>query len=97
MVIMVVSEKIKKKIKRKLKEEGVKSIAIFGSYTRGEEEPESDLDILVEFSEPKSLFDIARIERNLSGIIGKKVDLVTGKSLSPYLKEQVEREKEVLI
>ena len=93
---MDISPKIRTKIKERLESEHAKSIAIFGSYSKGKETPESDIDILVEFSKPKSLFDIARIERELSEDIGIKVDLVTEKSLSPYLKDRVDREKEVL-
>ncbi len=93
---MSISEKIRDRIKEKLEKEDAKSIAIFGSYTQGEESPESDLDILIEFSKPKSLFDITRIERELSNDIGIEVDLVTKNSLSPYIRKRVEREKEVL-
>lgn len=93
---MSISKKIRVKIKEKLEKEDAKSIAIFGSYTQGEESTESDLDILIEFSKPKSLFDIARIERELSKDIGIEVDLVTKNSLSPYIRKRVEREKEVL-
>ncbi len=93
---MSISPEIKTKIKEKLEREHAESIAIFGSYTKGKEEPESDIDILTEFSDSKSLFDIVRIERELSENIGIKVDLVTRNSLSPYIRDRVEREKEVL-
>ena len=93
---MSISPEIRTKIKEKLENEHAKSIAIFGSYIQGEDRPDSDIDILVEFSVPKSLFDMARIERQLSEDIGIKVDLVTEKSLSPYMRRRVDREKEVL-
>lgn len=93
---MSISQQIREKIREKLEEEHAKSIAIFGSYTRGEEESSSDIDILVEFSKPITLFDMVRIERELSEYIGIKVDLVTERSLSPYIRDRVEREKEVL-
>jgi len=44
----------------------VKKIAIFGSYARGEAKPESDREIIVEFSERKSLLDLVGIEQELS-------------------------------
>lgn len=97
MFSLSVSEKKKEEIVKYLEKEEADRIAIFGSYTRGEETQKSDIDILVNFSEPKSLLDIVRIERELSETIGIKVDLVTEKSLSPYIKEDVEKEKEVLI
>lgn len=94
---MSISPEIGTKVKEKLKGEKAESIAIFGSYSRGEGGPESDIDILVEFSDSKSLLDIARIERELSEELGIKVDLVTERSLSPYMKDRVNREKEVLV
>ncbi len=48
--------------------------------------------LLASFSRRKSLLDLVRIERDLSGILGVKVDLVTEKSLSPYLVERIKSE-----
>ena len=53
---------------------------------------ESDVDFLASFTRRKSLLDLVRIERDLSGILGVKVDLVTEKSLSPYLIEPIKSE-----
>lgn len=61
-------------------------LGVFGSYARGEETPESDVDLLVRFAKGKSLLDLVRIERELSEQIGRRVDLVTEPSLSPYLR-----------
>ena len=79
-----------------LKKEGAKRIAVFGSYIRGEEEPESDIDIIVEFSGRKSLLELVRIERELSEALGIKVDLLTEKSISPYLVDTIKKEMEVI-
>ncbi|MEK7123350.1 MAG: nucleotidyltransferase family protein, partial [Patescibacteria group bacterium] len=68
---------------------GVKSAGLFGSYSRGEAAPESDIDILVSFSETKSLLDIIGLELELSDIFNKKVDLVTENFLSRYFREDV--------
>lgn len=76
---------------------GASFIAIFGSRARGEGGEDSDLDVLVRFSEKKSLMDIVRIERELSENIGIKVDLVTEKALSPYIREGVESDMEVIM
>ena len=73
-----------------------KKIEVFGSYARGEEIPESDIDIIVEFSERKSLLDLVRIERELSDALGVKVDLLTEKSISPYLIERIKDDMEVI-
>lgn len=56
-------------------------IGIFGSFAREQENSESDIDILVKFKETLSLLDLARIHRELSTILGKKVDLITEPAL----------------
>lgn len=60
---------------------GPERIGIFGSFARREETPESDIDILVKFRETLSLLDLAKIHRELSQILGKKIDLVTEASV----------------
>lgn len=71
-------------------------LRVFGSAARGEDTMESDVDLLVDFSEPKSLFDLVRIEQEFEEALGRKVDLVTSASLSPYLRDQVLGEAQVL-
>jgi len=88
--------RILKKIAQALKERGATKLAIFGSYARGEEKPTSDIDVIVEFSERKSLLELVRIERELYETVGIKVDLLTEKSISPYLVDNVKREMEVI-
>lgn len=63
---------------------------------RGEESPESDIDVLVEFSERKSLLDLVRIEQELSEALGIKVDLLTENSISPYLIGRIRKEMVVV-
>ncbi|SNQ62591.1 type VII toxin-antitoxin system MntA family adenylyltransferase antitoxin [Candidatus Methanoperedens nitratireducens] len=89
-------EHLFKKIISLIKKHGVKKVAIFGSYARGEEKPKSDIDILVEFSERKSLLDIVGIEQELSDALGMKVDLLTEKSISPYLIGRIKKEMKVI-
>jgi predicted nucleotidyltransferase len=60
---------------------GPERIGLFGSFARGEEHPESDIDILVKFKETISLLDLVRIHNELSQKLGKKIDLVTEPSL----------------
>ncbi len=69
----------------------VKRIGLFGSYVKHEENDESDIDILVEFEEP-SLHNFMGLIDYLEKIFGKRVDLVTQKSLNPYLRPIVEKE-----
>jgi predicted nucleotidyltransferase len=75
---------------------GVNRIGVFGSYARGEANPESDLDIMVEFSGRKSLLDMVGIEQELSEALGIKVDLLTEKAISPYLIEGIKKEMVVI-
>ncbi len=61
----------------------VKEIGIFGSYVREENKADSDIDLLVEFSEPISLFEFIDLEEYIQNLIGIKVDLVSKKGLKP--------------
>ena len=85
-----------KKISLFLQKEGTTKITVFGSYARGEERPESDVDVLVEFSETKSLLTLVRIERELSEFIGVKADLLTEASISPYLIDDIKKDAIVI-
>jgi len=67
----------------------VKSIGVFGSYATDIPTSESDIDILVEFSDPPDIFEFIRLENFLTEILGVKVDLVTKKALKPILKEKI--------
>ncbi len=65
----------------------ISEIGIFGSYIRGEQKEESDIDILVEFSEPISLLDLIGAENYIADLIGRKVDLVPREDIRPELKQ----------
>lgn len=70
----------------------VKTIGVFGSAARGEDTLASDVDILVEFSTPVGFFKFLDLEEYLSGILKRKVDLVTRDALKPALKDAVLRD-----
>lgn len=89
-------ENIKKIISQVLQKHGIKKAFLFGSYVKGEETPESDIDIIVEFSERKSLLDIVGIERELTEVLGVKVDLLTEKFISPYMIDSIKKEMKVI-
>jgi len=77
-----------KKHKDLLKKYKVKRIGLFGSYVRGEQKRYSDIDFLVEFKEAN--FDnFMRLVFGLETIFGKKVELITNGSLSPYIEPYV--------
>ena len=67
----------------------VASLGLFGSYVRHENRPDSDLDILVTFSETPSLFRLIELENHLSDLLGVKVDLVMREALKPQIGRQV--------
>lgn len=72
---------------------GVARIGVFGSVARGEAGPDSDVDVLVEFK-PEHLpgFGFFRLERDLAGIFGRPVDLLTEGALHRLLHDRVMRE-----
>ena len=76
----------KDEIKRKYK---VKEIGIFGSFVRGEQRKDSDIDIFVEFEEVPDLFKFIELERYLETLLQVKVDLVRKKAIRKELKEQI--------
>jgi len=70
----------------------LKKIGVFGSYVRGEETGKSDVDVLVEFAEPISLFEFMDLEEELTEILGLNVDLVSKKALKPRIGRQILKE-----
>ncbi len=76
---------------------GIRKLALFGSVLRKDFRPDSDVDILVEFepAERVGLLGLARMERELSSILGRQVDLNTACFLSPNFRGEVLRESEV--
>ena len=77
-----------------LEEFSVISISVFGSVVRDEAQPGSDVDILVEF-EPNArigFFTFARLQRRLSDILGRPVDLVTPDALHKAMKSRILQE-----
>jgi hypothetical protein len=71
---------------------GVKTIGIFGSYVREEQDENSDLDLLIQFEKPIGLFKFIALEDYLTEKVGIKVELVTEDALKPLIKPQVMKE-----
>lgn len=67
----------------------IDELGIFGSYARGEQGPDSDLDVLVTFTDPVTLFDVIRLENRLTDELGVTVDLVTQDSLKSRIRSRV--------
>lgn len=87
---------IKRILKRRkmdlAREYRVKSIGIFGSYVRGRQKKNSDLDVLVEFRRPIGLIKFMSLENRLTGLVGIKVDLVSKDALKPHIGKHILRE-----
>jgi hypothetical protein len=78
------------------RENDVAKLEVFGSTARGEADDDSDVDLLVEFSKRKSLLALVSLERKISAALGRKVDLLTEAAISPYLREQINRDRRVV-
>lgn len=72
-----------------IQEYHVESIALFGSYARAEQRPNSDLDLLVTFHETPDLFTFIRLQTYLSEQVGIPVDLVMRDTLKPHIGEYI--------
>ena len=90
-------EDIKYKIIPILKRYDVKRAALFGSFVRGEQREDSDIDILVEFKDGKSLLDLAGLKIELEEALGRKVDVLTDNSLHPLLRDKILQEQKVIL
>lgn len=82
-------EKLKKAKQHLAERYSVSRLGVFGSYARGEERAESDIDILVEFAKAPDLFEFFEIEEYLEDALGKKIDLVREQALKPQMRETV--------
>ena len=76
-------------VKPILEQYGVEYAGVFGSFARGEARADSDIDMLIRLKKPIGLFSLAELEQRLSQALGHKVDLVTEKAISPYIKKDV--------
>lgn len=80
---------IKQKAVPILKEAGVTRSSLFGSYVRGDNREDSDIDMLVDFPKGKSLFDFIGLQLKLEDALQKKVDLITYTGIKPRLRERI--------
>lgn len=68
------------------------NLRVFGSVLRGEEREDGDIDLLVDFLPGSTLLDQAGLVEALSNALGRKVDVVSAKALSKYLKSRILQE-----
>jgi uncharacterized protein len=82
----------RKEILATAKQHGAYNVRVFGSVARGEAQPDSDLDLLVNLESGRSLLDLARLVRVLESQLGRKVDIVTEAGLRPRIRQEVLKE-----
>lgn len=97
-MIMIKIPVNRQEVARFCREHAIRELALFGSVLRDDFRPDSDVDVLVEFeSDAKvTLFDLVDIRDRLSRLFGRKADVVTKRSLSPYICDRVLASREVL-
>ncbi|NTW33281.1 MAG: nucleotidyltransferase family protein [Bacteroidetes bacterium] len=86
--IKIILKKQKKSLQRRFK---IKEIALFGSYTRGEQNDNSDVDIMVEFESPIGI-EFIDLADELEKVLNTKVDLVSRNAMKPRLMKYIEKE-----
>lgn len=81
--------------RKRLADLGVVSIGLFGSFVRGDQNPKSDIDLLVEFIPAKHTFDnFMDLSFLLEDLLGHKVEIITPEALSPYIGPHILKEVE---
>ncbi len=78
-------------IDRLVRDHHGRSVSVFGSVARGEETSESDIDLLVDFDEQSTLFDLLHLQEAIAGFLGTSVDVVAAKGLKSR-DEHIKRE-----
>jgi predicted nucleotidyltransferase len=78
---------------KRISDFGVSKIGLFGSFVRNEQNEESDIDLIVQFEQgKKSYMKFINLSDYLEKLFDKKVDLLTDKAISPYMKSKIEKE-----
>ena len=71
---------------------GARNVRVFGSVSRGDAGPQSDVDILVDLEPGRSMMDLGGLLMDLQDLLGRKVDVVTEKGLHWYIRDKVLKE-----
>lgn len=88
--------KLKNKIRNICEESDLEMLGVFGSVARGDDRPDSDVDIIVRFKNPVGLLAMIRLEDRLRESIGRPVDLGTENSLHPLIRANVLNDLKIL-
>lgn len=84
---------VQQKIIPILKRHGVLRAALFGSLISGKMKEDSDIDLLIELEQEKSLLDLVALKLELEEVLGRNVDVVEYVTIHPLLKERILREQ----
>jgi predicted nucleotidyltransferase len=87
-----VQKKVRAAVQRLPHKERIRKIALFGSQLHEAAKADSDVDLLIEFTEPISFFQLHDLEEALKKAVGREVDVVTPEFLSQYFRDDVLRE-----
>lgn len=79
----------KAEILRLAQEYGARNVRVFGSIARGDSREDSDIDFLVDLEEGRTLFDLGGLLMDLRDLLGARVDLITTRTLSRYIRDRV--------
>jgi len=85
----VAIQEVREEIRRIASAHGAGNVRVFGSTGRGEQGTTSDLDLLVDMAEGRSLLDLIAMSNDLKESLGVEVEVVTEASLSPYIRDRV--------
>ena len=75
---------------------GARNVRVFGSVARGEDRHDSDVDLLVEMDDDRSLLDLVGLEQELEGLLSRNVDVLTDDSIPPSLRQRITAEARAL-
>lgn len=75
---------------------GARNLRVFGSVARGEDRPDSDVDLLVDMDPDRSLLDVVGLGQDLEALLDRKVDVLTASSLHPALRDRILAESRAL-
>jgi predicted nucleotidyltransferase len=75
---------------------GASNLRLFGSVARGEERPDSDVDLLVDLAEDRGFRDYLALAEELEGLLHRRVDLLLARSMSPHFRPFIEADARAL-
>jgi len=82
-------QEVREDIRRIASAHGAGNVRVFGSTGRDEHGASSDLDLLVDMAEGRTLFDLIALSSDLEDSLGVEVDVVTEASVSPYMRDRI--------